>query len=378
MARGPDTSGFGAGASLADHLFNADSLADLAGEFAVLPGFDADRFVSECLPGLPERALMARLDWIADHIDAQLPQDFVAKAEALEAAMPPPLDPTLRDDDFGRFIHAVPGILAVRHGRDMPERALDLLYQATQRFSMEYYIRPFFLWHPDKTLKRLHIWKGDANYHVRRLVSEGMRPKLPWAQALPADPAVTLPLLRSLHGDGARFVTRSVANHLNDLSKTHPAAVLEELRAWQKLGQQSPKELDWMTRHALRTAVKRGERGALDLLGYHAGDIQAQLALPESVEIGAALELSVTLVSPEDRPVMIDYRLAFQRPGGRSEKVFKLKTGTLRAGKPQNFAKRHKLKGDATTFRLHPGVHRVTVQVNGQDVASGEVTFLQA
>ncbi|MGR3579317.1 MAG: hypothetical protein ACU0CV_06580, partial [Sagittula sp.] len=116
MARGPDGKGGGAGFSLADQLFNAESLADLAAEFAVLPGFDRDRFLAECVPGLAGRGLLERLEWMADCLEAQLPSGFGPMAEALEAALPPALDPALKDDDFGRFIHAVHGILIVRHG----------------------------------------------------------------------------------------------------------------------------------------------------------------------------------------------------------------------------------------------------------------------
>lgn len=182
MARGPDGTGGGAGFSLSDQLFNARTIGQLAREYAVLPGFDPARFEAEALQGLAGRGLLERLDWLATCIEAQLPQDFPAMAEALEAAMPPKLDPSLQDNDFGQFIHAVPGILAVRHGiEDHRDRALDLIHRATQRFSMEYYIRPFLNRWPDETLERLAVWAEDENYHVRRLVSEGTRPRLPWA-----------------------------------------------------------------------------------------------------------------------------------------------------------------------------------------------------
>ena len=128
---------------------------------------------------------MARLDWMADCIEGHLADDFVTMADQLEAMMPAPLDPSLKDDDFGHFIHAVPGILDVRHGLEAHrERALDLLYEATKRFSMEFYIRAFLNRWPEETLARLKVLSGDENYHVRRLVSEGTRPKLPWAKAV--------------------------------------------------------------------------------------------------------------------------------------------------------------------------------------------------
>ncbi|MBV2360737.1 hypothetical protein KUH32_13195 [Thalassococcus sp. CAU 1522] len=370
MARGPDGKGGGAGFSLADQLFNADTVADLAGEFAVLPGFDADRFASDAVAGFTDRGLLERLDWLATCAEAQLPTGFPAMADALEAAMPPPLDPNRTDDDFGRFIHAVPGILAVRHGlENHRDRALDLLHTATQRFSMEYYIRPFLNRWPDQTLARLDLWCGDPNYHVRRLVSEGTRPRLPWAANITLDPAVPLRFLDRLQADPTRYVTRSVANHMNDLSRIMPDVVVDRLRRWAAAGHQNSDEIDWITRHALRTAVKRGERGALDLLGYREGHVSARLDVPATVRVGGTLEFSVTLEADQALPVLVDYRLHFHRPNGRGEKVFKLKTAKLKPGQPLRMRKAHRLKGDATTYRLHPGPHSLIVQVNGRDVA---------
>ncbi|WP_370401756.1 DNA alkylation repair protein [Sulfitobacter sp. JB4-11] len=365
---------------LKDHLFNAQSIGQLAAEYAAgLPGFDADRFVTETLDGFPERELLARLEWIADCLEPHLAPDFPTMADQLEACMPPPLDPALRDDDFGQFIHAVPGILAVRHGlEDHCARALDLIYAATQRFSMEFYIRPFLNRWPEETLARLAVWAEDENYHVRRLVSEGTRPRLPWAKAVTLDTAQRVPLLSALHADPTRFVTRSVANHLNDITKTDPELVLGLLKDWAKQGRQDAKELEWMTRHALRTLVKAGHAGALAHLGYR-GDVAVRASLdlgPSAIPIGAVLPVQCTLSADVDLPVLVDYRIRFVRPGGkRAEKVFKLKQARITAGKPLTLGKSHRLKGDATTFTLHPGVHRVFLQVNGVDVAEASFTL---
>ncbi len=377
MARGPDGKGGGAGFSLADQLFNVDTSGRIAQEHAVLPGFDPERFLAEVLPRFEGLGIHARLDVLADGLEAQLPRDFPAMAEALVAAMPPPLDPTRRDDDFGRFVHAVPGVLAVRHGMDQPERALDLLHAATQRFSMEYAIRPFLNRWPDAVFDRLDRWAGDSHYHVRRLVSEGTRPRLPWGTGLRIDPLRPLPLLDRLHADPTRFVTRSVANHLNDLSKIHPGAVLERLGAWQSADLQTAHERDWLPRHALRTAVKRGEPEALALLGYSPDlPVTASLSLPEVVRIGTPLVIAATLESDAPGAVMVDYRLRFHRPSGQAEKVFKLKTGHVAPGAPLELTRRHPMKRDASTFRLHPGPHAIVLQVNGRDVAEGRFELL--
>ena len=364
--------------SLKDHLFNAQTVGQLAGEFAdALPAFDAERFAKDALSGFASRELMARLEWLADCIDAQLSDDFNDMAAELEAAMPRQLDPNLQDDDFGQFIHAVPGILAVRHGLEAHRtRAMKLLYAATQRFSMEFYIRPFLNRWPEETLSTLQEWANDANYHVRRVVSEGTRPKLPWAKAVQLTPDQTLPLLDKLHADPTRYVTRSVANHLNDLSKTVPHRVLERLDHWDKAGAQNDKELAWITRHALRTLVKAGDAGALAALGYRADvPVEAAVSLLEPAPtIGGALNFEVTITASEALPVLVDYRIVFARPDGRfAEKVFKLKQSKASPDQPLRLSKKHPIKSDATTFTWHPGAHRLIVQVNGVDRA--ELTF---
>lgn len=361
--------------SLKDHLFNARTLGQLADEYAAsLPGFGRDAFLAEVLPGLEGRELKERLDWIADCVEKRLPQDFPAMADALEAAMPPELDPALSDDDFGQFIHAVPGILAVRHGlEEHRERAMALLHAATRRFSMEFYIRPFLDRWPRETLDDLDVWCGDPNYHVRRLVSEGTRPRLPWAPSISLDPLVPLRFLDRLFADPTRYVTRSVANHLNDIARLEPDLAVDRVRNWQTSGRQDATEMNWIAKHALRGLIKAGDPGAIRALGYDPKlkvncDIWVQT---ETVRIGQTLDFKVSLEAAEDAPVIVDYVIQFHRPGRSGVKVFKLRTTRLVAGKALVIGKSHRMKGDATTFRLYPGHHAITVMVNGVMRAEG-------
>ena len=369
--------------SLKDHLFNAESLSDLAAEFSVgIPTFDAQRFQAEALAGFPERELLERLEWMADCLEPQLSSDFPDMADQLEASMPPPLDASLKDDDFGRFIHALPGILAVRHGLEHHrERALDLLYVATRRFSMEFYIRPFLNRWPQETLTRLALWARDDNYHVRRLVSEGTRPRLPWAKAVTVTPDQVLPLLDVLHSDTTRYVTRSVSNHLNDIAKKDPDLMMDRLDAWVVQGKQDKRELDWMIRHALRVLIKQGNPRALAMIGYDP-DVKVDVNVSITtgpVHIGQAMGFDVVLTAPDKTPVLVDYVLWFARPGEKTaRKVFKLKQAVLAPDKPLTLQKSHRLKGDATTFQLYPGVHRLGIQVNGRVVAELPFDLLKA
>lgn len=361
--------------SLKDHLFNAQTVAQLAGEYAAaLPDFDPDRFQREALSGFEDRELMARLDWLADCIEVQLEPGFEQMARQLEAALPTPLDPGKSDDDFGRFIHAVPGILAVRHGlKDHRVRAMQVLYAATKRFSMEFYIRPFLNQWPDETLETLTGWARDPNYHVRRLVSEGTRPKLPWAKAVSLSPEQTLPLLDHLQADPTRYVTRSVANHMNDLTKTVPDLVLDRLKLWSEQGDQNPKEATWIRNHALRTLIKSGHDGALDMLGFRSDvPVTATVRLAaDKVAIGDMLRFECELRCNAAMPVLVDYRIEFARPEGRTaQKVFKLKQGHVSPNSAFVLSKTHRLKADATTFTWFPGPHRLILQVNGRDCAT--------
>ena len=356
--------------SLKDHLFNADTIAQLASEYAQIDGFDATKFQTEVLSGFPKRELMQRLEWIADCAQAQLASDFPTMAKQLLKAMPPKLDPMKSDDDFGQFIHAVPGILAVRHGlKDHRDIALDLIEEATQRFSMEFYIRPFLNRWPAETLKRLDAWASHPNYHVRRLVSEGTRPRLPWAANIDLHYEDAIPLLDQLHADPTRYVTRSVANHLNDIAKKDADAVLKLLQKWKSDKQQTPKELEWMTKHALRTLIKQGHEDAMKMLGYHP---DAELAVElftctNSVKRGGRAEIELFLSAQKPTPVLIDYIIHFRKAkGDTAPKVFKWKQANVSARQPLKLTKTHHFKADATTFTLHPGVHRIELQINGR------------
>ncbi|NOD46470.1 MULTISPECIES: hypothetical protein [unclassified Ruegeria] len=354
--------------SLKDQLFNAEKTRYLAGLFdAADASFDAEAFHAQVMSRLLKLELKERMVWISDCLQQAVPGDLPAVAPVILRALPPPLDPSKTDDDFGDFIFGPLGEWVAEIGLDHVDLALDVLEELTQRFSMEWAIRPFLNHDPDAVLKRMQTWCSHDSYHVRRLVSEGTRPRLPWGQGIGLDLADPLPLLDRLHGDGTRYVTRSVANHLNDITKKNPDLVLERLEKWRADGRQNVAELDWMTSHTLRGLVKAGHPEAMKVLGY---DPEAKVAvsvdLTSEARIGGALEFSVALTGAGEQPVLVDYIVHFQRPGGKiSAKVHKLKQASLKNG-DLHLSKRHKLKGDATTFKLVPGAHRLEVQVNGK------------
>lgn len=353
--------------SLKDQLFNEEKTRYLAGLFAAADAdFDAEAFEAQVMSRLLDLELKERMAWIADCLQQAIPGALPDIAPRLLSALPPPLDPSKTDDDFGDFIFAPLGDWVVAVGLDHPDLALDVLDELTQRFSMEWAIRPFLNAHQDKVLDRMQAWCAHDSYHVRRLVSEGTRPRLPWGQAVGLELTDPLPLLDRLHSDPTRYVTRSVANHLNDITKKDPDLVLDRLLQWREGGQDAD-ELRWMTSHTLRGLVKSGHPGAMKMLGFDPdAAISADIQVNDEARIGGALTFDVSLGGTGDQPVLIDYIIHFQRPGGKtSAKVHKLKQTALRDG-ALTLSKTHKLKGNATTFKLVPGPHRLEVQVNGQ------------
>lgn len=355
------------GFSLKDQLFNAEKVSFLSKLFAdAEPAFNAPAFRTQVMSRLPELELKERMAWIAECLQQALPGDLPTVAPVILRSLPAPLDASRSDDDFGDFIFAPLGEWVAAIGLDHVGLSLDVLEELTQRFSMEWAIRPFLKHAPDWVLGRMQDWCAHDSYHVRRLVSEGTRPRLPWGQAVGLDLTDALPLLDRLHGDPTRYVTRSVANHLNDITKKDPGLVLGRLDKWRTEARQTTAELDWMTSHALRGLVKAGHPEAMKMLGFNPDtDVAVTIDLKSKARIGGALEFSVGLCGEGEQLVLVDYIIHFQRPGGKtSAKVHKLKRATLKGGK-LNLDKRHKLKGDATTFKLVPGAHRLEVQVNG-------------
>ncbi|MCF6273061.1 MAG: DNA alkylation repair protein [Rhodobacteraceae bacterium] len=360
------------GHSLKDQLFNEEKVRYLAGLFG--QEFQDTGFVDMVMAKLPELELKARITHIAECLAASLPDDFEEAAKVIEAALPPPLDPGKSDDDFGDFIFSPLGAFVAARGLDMPEVSLPLLREITKRFSVEFDIRHFLNAHQDTTMKTMQAWAKDGSYHVRRLASEGTRPVLPWGVKVGLTLQEPIVLLDQLYKDRARFVTRSVANHLNDITKKDPDLVLDTLARWQKEGKQAPDELDWLTRHALRTLVKKGHIGALERLGYRAApDISVALDFTKRLEIGEVGALEVVISAACDERLMVDYVIGFVKANGACRpKVFKLKKLDIKAGEQLVLKKNHRFLKEATTFRHFPGAHSVYMQINGQKFAEQE------
>ncbi|AVO37090.1 hypothetical protein [Pukyongiella litopenaei] len=359
------------GFSLKDQLFNRDKVRYLGGLMAgASADFDAAAFEAAVMSRLPELELKARMRWIAECLAYAVPGPLPQVAPVIRAALPPPLDPDAHDGEFGDFIHAPFGdwVAELAGPRDTA-LALDLLADITQRFSMEWAVRPFLTREPAVVLARMRDWTTHPSVHVRRLASEGSRPRLPWGQAVGLAPGATLPILDALHGDRARYVTRSVANHLNDIARSDPQMVLDRLGDWRGRDDQAARELAWMAGHALRGLVKAGHPGAMAALGFDpdAAIVVEDFAVPGRVAIGEMLMITATLRADAGARALVDCVFRRRRAdGSEGRKVIKLKQLTLPPGEQVEIAKAHRLKGDATTFRLHPGPQGIDLMSNGR------------
>ena len=364
--------------SLKDHLFNTEKVDYLSGLLEVaVDGFDRHRFVSSVMKHLPGLELKQRIGLIANVLSEHLDPDFDVAASQMLSALPPPLDPTRGDGDFGDFIFAPFGRYVEDHGAGHYETSMTLLRELTMRFSMEGSVRPFIDRRPEDTLSLFHVWARDDHYHVRRLVSESTRPRLPWAPRLSLDVEAPIPLLDILHTDPTRYVTRSVANHLNDISKTEPGLVIDCLLRWRKFGSQEQAELSWMEKHALRSLVKAGDPSAIRFLGLSPEpEVDGELTIhtPE-IRPGATMSFSVVMKARRDEDLIVDYVIDFvKNNGSTSPRVFKLKRLTIPAGESTTLTRNHLLRADATTYTLHPGIYRLTVTANGKTMATSEFT----
>lgn len=348
----------------------------IAGMIArVHKAFPESAFLRDALAGYEALELMPRGRHIARALRTHLPQDVPAALDILLASLDAPRAET-EGSGLAPFLYLPHTVYVAEYALEHFDAAMRAQHALTQRFTAEFSIRPFIEKYPERTLAQLRAWTRDPSPHVRRLVSEGTRPRLPWAsrlRALQRDPRPALELLELLKDDPALYVRRSVANHLNDIGKDHPELLNSTAQRW--LRGASP-ERAWIVRHALRSAIKRGDAGALAVSGFGAKaevSVRGQSITPQRTRIGGAINIAFELVNRLSRKqrVLVDLRVHYRKAGGKTApKVFKLKTVELAPGAALRFGKKLSL-ADLTTRKHHPGAHAVEVLLNGRAVALG-------
>lgn len=362
-------------------VFNPQSVTALSQRLkAAWPAFEADKFCKKIIPKLPEQTYSERWKHISLVLEEHLPKAYPEAIEILLAAQLPPYGGDKLEGSNGRFITVALTAFVSRNGMGHFDLSMHALYEMTKRLTAEFDIRHFLKKFPEKTLAVLTAWASDPNPHVRRLVSEGSRPILPWGMRLQQfvdDPTPTLRLLHLLRNDPSEYVRRSVANHLNDHSKNHPDLVVKTLQDWQ--AEFPGKNMQRLVRHATRTLVKKGHAGALELLGFKRGAAVRveNLEVTPSLSIGEYQSFSFDIVSEgkSTQPLAIDYVIYFQKSNGTlAPKVFKLTTRQVGAGEKISLKKRHSFRV-ITTRKYYPGEHALAIQVNGEEKAKAGFTL---
>lgn len=343
-----------------------------------VPGFDAASFVAACADGFDDLELMDRGRRIAQVMGDHLPRDPHVAIPMVTAALGP-IDPELGGMQPFRYLpHA---LYVASHGLGAFEESMTAQYEITTRFTAEFSIRPFLVEHREATLARLREWATDPDPNVRRLVSEGTRPRLPWAPRLRefvADPAPVVELLELLKDDDSEYVRRSVANNLNDISKDHPELVVDIARRWWDDGDEQRRAL---VRHGLRTLVKRADPGALEVLGHARTDhveVSSATVEPAVARIGESVRVTVTVTdirepgSGPDERTAVDLVVHFVKANGSTApRVFKGGVRDVVAGGSATYARTISVV-QLSTRTHHPGTHRVEAQVNGRRVPVGQ------
>jgi 3-methyladenine DNA glycosylase AlkC len=351
-------------------VFNENVVNQLAANLArAWPAFDSDGFRQSINPKLKPLTFSERNNLIRDRLWDFLPKDYPRALEIILKALPPEI-PDCELTGYGGFIVLPQNEFVAKYGLDHYDLSMQALYQMTKRFSAEGAIRPFILKYPERTLTILSKWAEDENCHVRRLVSEGTRPRLPWTMQLKPfieDPRPVLELLEKLKADPVLMVRRSAANNLNDIAKDNPDLVVKTLRGWSKIENE---DTQWLIRHAARTLVKQGNQDVLTVLGYSP---KVELSVSKLkldkplVKMGDDLHFSFEIKSRANQVqnLVIDYILHHVKANGkRTPKVFKLAQKALGAGQTINISKTHPFRL-ITTRKYYAGKHMLEIQING-------------
>ncbi len=347
---------------------------------AHLPTFDRAGFVANAASELDKLELKERVQFIADRIHMGLPEQFDERHRILIAMLhrEEKTGIDLQSNEDGIRGWGVLPLCAVvgQYGLECFEGSLDVLKEMTSRFSSEFDVRHFLLADQDRALEIMAGWIDDPDYHVRRLVSEGTRPRLPWAMKLPQlidNPAPVLPFLEALRDDKEEYVRRSVANHLNDIAKDHPDLVADLAFDWMNGADKNRKKL---LRHACRTLIKQGHSKALEVFGFGKPQIKLnELVIENSVvEFGTSLGFSADIksTSKDSQSLVIDYLVHFKKSNGSlAAKVFKWKTLSLGPQEKICITKSHAIR-PITTRKYYPGQHALSLRINGVDYGMAE------
>jgi len=361
---------------LKDMFFTKQYFSDLSEEIKqYYPAFDSGKLFHRLLDeNWDDRELKERMRHATEALHTVLPDDYPTALEILRNSTGGVSEYSFDNMIFSDYIG--------QYGLDDWNLSISALEEFTMLVSAEFAVRNFILKDQDRMMAKMLEWSLHDHEQVRRLSSEGCRPRLPWGVGLPPlkkDPAPILPILDRLKKDESETVRRSVANNLNDISKDHPRVVVSLLQNWSAI---DTPEMDQLINHALRTLVKQGNQEALNLLGYHQNieiKVKGLKIEPARIIIGDKGSFSFEIESGGEDPqkLMIDYILHFVRARGKtSMKVFKITKKTINPGESVSIKRQISFQ-KITTRRYYPGRHILEVQINGQIYTKGEFDLIE-
>jgi 3-methyladenine DNA glycosylase AlkC len=338
-----------------------------------IPSFNSKQFIDRIFDeSFEEKELLERMRHTTTVLHSFLPEDFAETVPLLKEIIQ-----ALRDDQFpdDRFEMIFLADYIERYGINHFEESVEALEFVTQFVSCEFAVRPFLLRYRHRMMEQMVRWSLHKSAQVRRLSSEGSRPRLPWAIALPhlkQDPTPILPILENLKTDPSESVRRSVANNLNDISKDHPDVVIEIAKRWKGIS----RETDKIIKHGCRTLLKSGHNLILDHFALSGKKLEvADFKIMERrIRTGGKtnFRFAVTNKDVKEQLVRMEYAVYYRKANGTlSKKVFKISERKLQPAETIRISRGHSFKL-ITTRKYYSGNHRIAVIINGEEKASGE------
>ncbi len=352
---------------LLKNMYNRESLYEVAVAIqSVYNSFKVDEFIKSTMDETWNNLeLKARCRKISMSLGMYLPEDY---KEALSI-----LEKSVTGFYFAFFF---PDFVEVYGQDDINwDLSISALERNTEYWSSEFAVRAFIIKDEERMMAQMRKWSKHKNEHIRRLASEGCRPQLPWGQAISKfkkDPTPVLPILEQLKTDTSTYVQKSVANNLNDISKTHPDLVISIAKDWYGKN----KSTNWIVKHGCRTLLKKGNRDVLALFGYDdttSINIQDFTLETTSISIGENLTFSFKILAKKATKTRLEYGIDYMKSNGkRNRKIFKISEVSLKENEKKSYMKKHSF-ADVSVRKHYPGIHSITIIING--VEKGKLDF---
>jgi 3-methyladenine DNA glycosylase AlkC len=332
---------------------------------AVYPEFNKKEF-QKCIfaDGWDKKELKDRMYFIAKVLHDYIPEKYSKSINILKKV----------STCFEGFEYMIFPAFVELYGLEYYEESIVALEYFTPRASSEFAVRPFIIKYETQMMNQMSEWAESCNPHVRRLASEGCRPRLPWAMALPnfkENPTPVLSILKKLLMDESEYVRRSVANNLNDISKDNPKILIS--LAKKCLG--GDNDTDKLIKHACRSLLKKGDSEALNLFGFNPAThiIIEKFKVQTSVNMGSELTFSFTLKTARGNlgKLRIEYAIDFMKKNGQQRrKVFKISESDY-IKQTKTVLKQYSFK-QISTRTYYVGKHHLAILLNGKEMEKNE------